>query len=378
MVSAVVVAGGSSSRMGNTDKLFITVGSKTVLERSTDAMCGNELVDEVVVVASARVMDEVKKLLEGKPKLRAIVQGGATRALSVQNGIAACSPDAAYYAIHDAARPFASDALITRTILAAMEYGAAVPALAVVDTIKTADADGFCVATPDRSRLRAVATPQVFEADAYRAACAGRQDAFDDAQLAADAGMRVKLVEGERENIKITEPGDIKRARGIAGDVGMRIGHGYDVHRLCEGRKLILGGVEIPYEKGLDGHSDADVLIHAIMDALLGAAALGDIGMHFPDTDGKYKGADSGELLRETVALIAQAGYRVVNIDATVLCQAPKLRGYIDRMRENIAADCSCDTSCVSVKATTEEKLGFTGSGEGIAAHAVALLERQG
>ena len=154
----------------------------------------------------------------------------------------------------------------------------------------------------------------------------------------------------------------------------MRIGHGYDVHRLVEGRKLIIGGVDIPYERGLLGHSDADVLTHAVMDALLGAAALGDIGLHFPDTDERFSGADSMQLLRCVVALLRSKGYSVGNIDATVIAQAPKLRPYIDRMRENIASACGLSIDDVNVKATTEEKLGFTGSGEGISAHAVALI----
>lgn len=156
----------------------------------------------------------------------------------------------------------------------------------------------------------------------------------------------------------------------------MRIGHGYDVHKLFEGRKLILGGIEIPFEKGLLGHSDADVLLHAISDALLGAAAMGDIGLHFPDTDEKYKGADSMVLLKEVISIIEKKGYTVSNIDATILCQRPKLRPYIELMRKNIAENCGFDIDLVSIKATTEEGLGFTGSGEGIAVHAVCLIEK--
>ena len=156
----------------------------------------------------------------------------------------------------------------------------------------------------------------------------------------------------------------------------MRIGHGYDVHRLAEGRKLILGGVEIPHEKGLLGHSDADVLAHAVMDALLGAASLGDIGKHFPDNDEKYKGADSIELLKEVCRILCENGYKIGNIDSTILCQSPKLAPHIDSMRKNLAEACGIDISLVSVKATTEEKLGFTGSGEGAAAHAVCLIEK--
>lgn len=158
----------------------------------------------------------------------------------------------------------------------------------------------------------------------------------------------------------------------------LRVGHGYDVHRLTEGRRLILGGVDVPYDRGLLGHSDADVLTHAVMDALLGAAALGDIGKLFPDSDDRYVGADSVELLRRVTAYLAERGWQVVNVDATVVAQAPKLLPYIDRMRENLAAAMGLDVSCVSVKATTEERLGFTGSGEGMAAHAVALVEKMG
>ena len=190
----------------------------------------------------------------------------------------------------------------------------------------------------------------------------------DDCSLFELAGQPVRLVEGEYANIKITTKEDLK------GESSMRIGHGYDVHRLVEGRKLILGGVEIPYEKGLLGHSDADVLLHAISDALLGAAALGDIGKHFPDTDPRFEGADSLELLRQVGLLLQQAGYTVGNIDSTILCQAPKLAAHIPAMRRHIADALGISPDAVSVKATTEEKLGFTGAGQGIAAHAVALI----
>ena len=191
----------------------------------------------------------------------------------------------------------------------------------------------------------------------------------DDCSLFELAGFAVQLVEGDYANAKITTIEDLK------GEGKMRIGHGYDVHRLVEGRKLILGGVDIPYEKGLLGHSDADVLLHAVSDALLGAAALGDIGGHFPDTDPRYKGADSLELLRQVGLLLKQAGYTVGNIDATILCQAPKLAPHIPAMRQNIARVLDLPADAVSVKATTEEKLGFTGAGQGIAAHAVALIQ---
>ena len=234
--------------------------------------------------------------------------------------------------------------------------------------------------TPDRSTLYAVQTPQCFDRAAYLAALDELDEASarlvtDDCSLFELTGRPVELVQGDYANIKITTREDLPRTEN--GGKKMRIGHGYDVHRLVEGRKLIMGGVTIPYEKGLLGHSDADVLLHAVSDALLGAAALGDIGKHFPDTDPRYEGADSLMLLREVGRLLDETGYTVGNIDATVLCQAPKLAPHIPAMRQNIANALGLALDDVSVKATTEEHLGFTGEGLGIAAHAVALIEKK-
>ncbi len=252
-----------------------------------------------------------------------------------------------------------------------MRTGGAAPAVPVKDTVK--QASGHLVTdTPDRASLWAVQTPQVFRRQLYLQALEAVQDdsVTDDCQLLERAGMPVELTAGSYENYKITTPDDLKEEK------KMRIGHGYDVHRLVEGRPLILGGVNIPWEKGLLGHSDADVLAHAVMDALLGAAALGDIGKHFPDTDPAYKGADSLVLAQKVAELLAQEGWRIGNVDATILCQAPKLAPHIAAMRQNLAAALGVDANQVSVKATTEEKLGFTGEGKGIAVHAVALLEK--
>ena len=376
-VSAIIVAGGSSRRMGGPDKLMLKIGAKTVIERTVAAFCENALTDEIIIVAGEGNLDEIRRLCGACPKVSAVVAGGATRALSVQNGVAAAAREAEYYAIHDGARPFVSDALISRAIEAAERYGAAAPVLKMTDTVKTVDTSGAIVRTLDRASLVSIATPQVFEATLYRAASKGCTEAFDDCELLERVGRKVLAVEGERDNIKITEPGDIARARRIAGENGMRIGHGYDVHKLVEGRKLILGGVEIPHETGLLGHSDADVLCHAVTDALLGAAALPDIGAQFPDNDERYKGADSLELLARAGELVSGAGYGVINIDATIICQAPKLRPHIDGMRENIARSLGIEISAANVKATTEEGLGFTGAKEGIAAHAIALLEKK-
>lgn len=368
--SAVILAAGSSTRMGF-DKLAFALGDGTVLGRSLRAFDACPLIGEIVVV-TGRDDALARREAAACAKPVRLVPGGATRAESALAGVRAAS--GTLVAIHDAARPFVSEEVITAAIEAAEQTGAAAPAVAVKDTVKVAAADGRVLNTPDRSTLFAVQTPQCFRRELYlRALDAVSEDkadlVTDDCSLFELAGLPVVLTPGDYANLKITTKEDLK------GESTMRIGHGYDVHRLVEGRRLILGGVDIPYEKGLLGHSDADVLLHAISDALLGAAALGDIGKHFPDTDPRYEGADSLRLLQEVGNLVRQAGYTVGNVDATVLCQAPKLAPHIQTMRANIARALDVPVECISVKATTEEHLGFTGQGQGIAAHAVALLE---
>ncbi|MBE5036343.1 2-C-methyl-D-erythritol 2,4-cyclodiphosphate synthase [Subdoligranulum sp. DSM 109015] len=368
-VTAILVAAGASRRMGFDKLSHWLPDGRTVLQASVQAFDSHPDVSQIILVAGKnRQMCDA--LAAQCRKDARVVDGGATRADSVRAGLAAATGE--LVAIHDAARPFVSRDLISRTLAAAAECGAAAPAVAVKDTIKLAE-NGLVQQTPDRSRLFAVQTPQCFSREKYRQALelvtADRASTVtDDCSLFELAGFPVRLTQGDYENIKITTVEDLK------GESRMRIGHGYDVHRLVEGRKLILGGVDIPYAKGLLGHSDADVLLHAISDALLGAAALGDIGKHFPDNDPQYEGADSLMLLGKVGELLHGAGYTVGNIDATILCQAPKLLPHIPAMRKNIAAALEIDVEAVSVKATTEEKLGFTGAGEGIAAHAVALI----
>ncbi len=368
--TAILVAAGASRRMGFDKLSYRLPDGRTVLETSCAALAAHPAVRQVVLVAGAN-RPECERIAAACPKPCCVVDGGETRADSVRNGLAAA--EGALVAIHDAARPFVSRAVITAALEAAARTGAAAPAVPVKDTIKVAQG-GRVVSTPDRAMLYAVQTPQCFSREKYRQALAcvtGEQarQVTDDCSLFDLAGMPVELTAGDYGNYKITTPDDLKKEK------TMRIGHGYDVHRLVEDRKLILGGVEIPYEKGLLGHSDADVLLHAVMDAVLGAAALGDIGRHFPDTDPAYRGADSLALTRAVAALIREHGYTVGNIDATILCQKPKLAPYIEEMRRNIAAAFGVAADAVSVKATTEEHLGFTGEGLGIAAHAVALLE---
>ena len=383
-VTAVLLAAGSSTRMGF-DKLSFDLGGETVLQRSIRAFAACPLVGELVLVGGkneAYLEEQAKHC--AKPVR--VVRGGATRAESAKNGVLAAHGK--LVAIHDAARPFVSETVIEAVVEAAARCGAAAPAVPVKDTIKQAvRGDGKTVPancmvsdTPDRSTLYAVQTPQCFDRAAYLAALEELDEekarlVTDDCSLFELTGRPVELTQGDYANLKITTREDLPRPEQKE-ETKMRIGHGYDVHRLVEGRKLILGGVEVPYEKGLLGHSDADVLAHAVMDAVLGAAALGDIGQHFPDTAKEYEGADSLVLARRVAEIIKEHGYRIENIDATILCQRPKLASYIPAMRQKLADAFGMDVDAVSVKATTEEHLGFTGEGLGIAAHAVALIEK--
>ena len=367
-IAAIVVRAGKGTRMGF-DKMLVEIEGKSVVRRSVEALSQNALVDEIIIAAGDNI-EGIKKECGSIGKVSRIVRGGKTRNISVKNALARVK-DREYVAIHDGARPFVSQRLINDVIRAGCEYGAAIPAVGEVNTVKVVE-NGFVSTSLDRSRIYAVQTPQVFSLRLYRELSSHFEDdsVTDDSQIFEKAGRPVKVVEGDRDNIKLTTKEDLRRK-----DM-MRIGHGYDVHRLVEGRPLIMGGVTIPYEKGLDGHSDRDVVVHAVIDALMGAANIGDIGGHFPDSDERYRGADSLKLLRETARLIKEEGYGIVNVDVTILCQRPKLAPYKNQMAENMATAMGIDPDCVSVKATTEEGLGFTGKGEGIACHSVALISR--
>ena len=393
---AVIAAGGMAQRMQGVNKQILKIDGIPVLVRSIRALAAIPEIREMVVVARPELFEQLESWKQEYhlPDF-CLTAGGDTRQQSVLNGVGCLSEQVEYVVIHDGARPFADRQLIDRCLQSAVEHQAATAAVPVKDTIKQAADDGSIAATPDRSRLYLTQTPQIFRAQLYRRAAEQAQaeglDFTDDCQLMEHLGHRVWLAQGDYRNIKITTPEDIVIAQAIAESMEgeaprmeqekqrmplMRIGHGYDVHRLVEGRKLILGGVEIPWQKGLLGHSDADVLVHAVMDAILGAAALGDIGKHFPDTDPNYAGADSMLLLREVVRLVEEQGYQIGNLDCTVIAQQPKLKEYIPLMQERIAAVCKVQADQVNVKATTEEKLGFTGTGEGMSAHCVCLLTR--
>ncbi len=380
-VAAVIVAAGQSRRMGF-DKLFCEVGGKAVWRTALDAFDSHPLVDELVLVCGENLA-AFEAALEAAPAKKPVrlVPGGKTRMHSVKNGVEACE-NAALVAIHDAARPFVTEAVITAAVEAAAECGAAAPAVPLKDTVKEAE-NGKVVRTLSRGGLAAMQTPQVFLRGAYLAALGGIPQAdyaavTDDCMVMERAGKEVRLVDGSYENIKITTVEDLpdNAASDKADATSLRIGHGYDVHRFAPNRRFIVGGVDIPHPVGLLGHSDADVLLHAVTDAVLGAAALGDIGKLFPDSSDEFKDADSLVLLRRAAAAARTAGFAAVNVDATVVCQAPKLSPYIAAMRGNIAGALGIDESAVNVKATTEEGLGFTGAREGVAAHCVALLAK--
>lgn len=384
-LGAVIVCAGSARRMGGIDKLLTPILGMPAAARSIAAFHRCDFVKEIVVVCREDQLEEYRALADtyGFGKVHSIVPGGETRQQSVFRGIGALSKNCEYAAIHDGARPMVTGEIISGVFRDAVKYGAATAAMPVKDTIKQADSEGFIASTPDRSTLYLTQTPQTFRLSLYREAMeqaiVGGKDYTDDCQLVEAIGAKVFLSPGSYRNLKLTTPEDIGTVQQMLEEreshPALRIGHGYDVHRLVEERKLILGGVEIPWKKGLLGHSDADVLLHAVSDALLGAAALGDIGQHFPDTDPRYKGADSLELLRQVGVLIRSKGFAVSNVDATVLAQAPKLKPHIPLMRQKIAGVLEIPEDLVSVKATTEEGLGFTGSGEGIAVHAVCLLK---
>lgn len=379
---AVIVAAGRGSRAGlGVNKVFHAVGGRTVLGRCLDAIQHSGRFDGAVVVLSPE--DEARfaglQRSEGPFDIvKGTALGGETRRDSVYNGLLALPEDTEVVAIHDAARPFVSRAIIDATLDSARVYGSGVISTPVVDTVKQIGVDGR-VTSLDRGALRAVQTPQSFDyLRILKAHMKAREDKLavtDDAMLFEHYYGDVRLVttDDAGENVKLTTKQDfeaLERTR----LPDFRVGQGYDAHRLAQGRRLVLCGVEIEHDRGLDGHSDADVAVHALMDALLGALGLGDIGRHFPDSDPRYKGADSMKLLDTVMAMVTERGYRVGNADVTIVAQKPKLAGYMARMRGNIAGALGVAEDRVNVKATTTERMGFEGEELGISAQAAVLL----
>lgn len=380
-VTAIVAAAGAGRRLGAAvPKQMLEIGGRSMLEHSVDAFQAHPAIGETIVVLPAGLAEAPPPWLAARaPRVR-IVAGGQRRQDSVANGFDAADPSADVLLVHDAARPFVSPGVISRVIDAAAAHGAAIAAVPVSDTVKRGDAregDPVVAETIPRDGLYLAQTPQGFSREVLRDAVAlGRSgvEATDEAMLAERAGHRVRLVAGAPENVKITTADDLEAAGRRAGASHGRIGVGYDLHRLVPGRRLILGGVDIASEAGALGHSDADVVCHAITDALLGAASAGDIGQHFPDTDPAWKDASSLELLRQVVSLIRGRGYAIVNVDVVVVLERPKLGPHRTRIAESLAGALGVSPDAVSVKAKTNEGVDAVGRGEAIAAHAVVLL----
>jgi 2-C-methyl-D-erythritol 4-phosphate cytidylyltransferase / 2-C-methyl-D-erythritol 2,4-cyclodiphosphate synthase len=381
-VTAIIVAAGRGERAGSAaPKQYRQLAGEPVLRRSLRLFAAHPEVQTVQPVIDLDHAEHFRQASQGLERLRVAVAGGNTRQASVLAGLIAIEsavPDIVL--VHDAARPFASRELVDRALAAVRVTGAAVPALPVRDTIKSVGTDGIVKETLDRSGLRAIQTPQAFAFDpllaAHRRAMeAGRNDFPDDASLVEWAGLKVITFPGDANNLKLTDANDFERAFAMAAaTLDVRTGTGFDVHRFGPGDHVVLGGIKIPHVNGLIGHSDSDVLLHAVTDAILGAIAEGDIGRHFPPSDPQWRGASSDRFLAHAVSLVRARQGKIAHIDATILCEAPKIAPHAESMRGRIAAVAGIDIAGVSVKATTTEGLGFLGRGEGIAAMATATV----
>jgi 2-C-methyl-D-erythritol 4-phosphate cytidylyltransferase/2-C-methyl-D-erythritol 2,4-cyclodiphosphate synthase len=395
-VVVIVAAGGQGRRFGGTmPKQLVELGGRTVLERSVSAFVEHARIADLVVALPSDLAADPPPFLAHAPKPLRVVSGGNSRQESVANGFAAVSSQADVIVVHDAARPLVDAATIDRTIDAAVRWGAAIAAVPAHDTVKVTVDDVASDAEPprigstlDRTRVWLAQTPQAFRREVLADAVAlGLRGALgtDEAALAEQAGHRVRLVQGSPQNLKITTPDDLVQAevwlRASAEALhdarstrDVRIGIGYDSHRLVQGRQFVLGGVRITHSSGPIGHSDGDALCHAITDAILGAAALGDIGRHFPDTDPAWKDADSIELLRRALALVRERGLSVAQVDAVVIAERPKLAPHVEAIRARLAAALDVPSDRIGVKGKTNEGMGETGRGEAIVVHAIALL----
>lgn len=383
-VTAIIAAAGEGRRLGAAvPKQLLDIGGQSILERSVAAFAGHARIDDVIVVLPASLAASPPAWMKasGGSAGVQIVAGGVRRQDSVANAFDRVSPEADVVLVHDAARPFVSRELISRAIDAASEHGAAIVALAVSDTVKQVEISGgrrVIAGTIPRESIYLAQTPQAFRREVMRAAVAlGRSgvEATDEAMLAERAGHRVHIVEGDPSNVKITTTDDLDAARERTRPAGGgRIGTGYDLHRLVDGRPLIIGGVTIPSSTGAMGHSDADVVCHAVIDAVLGAACAGNVGQHYPDTDPQWKGASSIALLRDAMGHVNARGLVVENVDVSVVLERPKIAPFIPDIRARLAEALGISVERVSVKGKTNEGVDAVGRGEAIAAHAVALL----
>ena len=399
--TAIIAAGGRGQRFGgDRPKQLLDVAGRSVLERSVSAFVSHPDIAEVIVALPQDMVADPPPYLRSSDGRLQVVAGGPRRQDSVRNGFAAADVVSDVIVVHDGARPFPSSTLISRTIAAALDTGASLAALPARDTVKRiASGRGretgsgpaghrreIVLETLPRETIYLAQTPQAFRRAVLRDALALSEggEATDEASLAELAGHPVCVVEGEVTNIKITTSDDLSMAEVIAragrvesrseNGLVLRVGTGYDLHRLVEGRPLILGGVTVPFARGLMGHSDADVVCHALTDAVLGAAAAGDIGQHFSDTDPRWQGASSLDLLRRASAVVYSRGFSVVNVDVVVIAERPKLSPFLEEMRRNIATVLAVGVDVVSIKGKTNEGVGEIGRGEAMAAHAVAAL----
>jgi len=385
LVVAIIPAAGSGSRMGlDHPKQYHSLVGIPILVHTVRVFVSSSSVDRIVVVVPADRVEFTSVLMAeynlAGDALR-VIAGGRRRQDSVKAGLDVLGKDVETVLVHDGARPLVTHQLIADCCDAVSKYGAAIAAVPVKDTLKKGDADNQILCTVDRADLWQAQTPQAARLSLLMAAyaAAGDRDVTDESSLLELAGTNVHLVEGSETNIKITRPDDLIIAEKIMQESNapvMRIGHGYDAHKFAEDRDLVIGGVSIAFEMGLAGHSDADVLTHALCDAILGALGAGDIGSHFPDSDQQFKNIYSISLLKQVMHLAEERGFILVNADVTVVCQKPKLAAYIGKMQGILAKACLVGTDQVNVKATTTEKMGFTGRMEGISCHAVVLLEK--
>jgi 2-C-methyl-D-erythritol 4-phosphate cytidylyltransferase / 2-C-methyl-D-erythritol 2,4-cyclodiphosphate synthase len=376
-VTAIIAAAGAGRRLGGAvPKQLLEIGGRSILQHSVDAFLSHDRVTEVIVVLPGSLAAAPPAWIASAGARVRVVEGGTRRQDSVANAFDRVDARSDVVLVHDAARPFVTPDLISRSIDAAVAHGAAIVAVAVADTVKRVDGSGVVAETLPRETIYLAQTPQAFRRAVLGDAIAlGRSGvaATDEAMLAEKAGHPVHVIPGDAVNVKITTAADLEAARRDPRFAG-RIGTGYDLHRLVEGRPLILGGVRVPSPFGALGHSDADVVCHAATDAILGAAALGDIGRHFPDTDPKWKDVSSVDLLRRAAAMAGEAGFEVVNLDVVVVLERPKIAPLLERIRERVAKAVGVTVDRVSVKGKTNEGVDAIGRGEAIAAHAVAML----
>ena len=395
-VAAIIPAAGSGIRMGmDSPKQFFELQGVPILVHTLRVFQELDAIGHIIVVVPADTCSRVEDLVQRNnlTKVCRVIAGGKERQDSVQVGLEALPEEVELVLVHDGVRPFVPVAVVENCLQEAEKSGAAMAAVRVKDTLKSVSTRGLIEKTISRENVWQAQTPQAVKKsllqEAY--ALAAEKENFiatDEAGLLELLGHPMKVVEGAEKNIKITGPEDLILAKAIlreSGEVGKsmeggcmyRSGYGYDAHRLVPGRPLILGGEEIPYEKGLQGHSDADVLTHALCDAMLGAAGEGDIGVHYPDTDQKFKDVSSLKILGGVVETVSAKGYVLANADITVVAQKPRLGPYFAAIKKNLAAACAVAPSCINLKATTTEEMGFEGRGEGMSAHAVVMLRKK-